>query len=411
MKSVVSPENSPQRAGVRIFVAFAVLTSVAGCAKSPASVGEILADRADKHDMPGMALIVTDANRDLHLAVYGVRQVGRSDRIAPTDRFHLGSCTKAITATLIAILIEEGKLRWDSKVGEIFPEWRETMATQLRNVTVTDLLCHRAGLAAYEYEASPESVDGEGLTGTVPEQRREFARRVLQRRPLHPPGTTFGYSNAGYSVAAAIAEQVTNQSWELLLQDRLFAPLHIDAIFDWPANANPAQPWGHFPTDRGPKPHDPHAQYHSSRFLFHSGDNPIPPTEPRYWAREQPFQLPAGGVSISPSDYAKFLRLHLQGLTGHDGLLRAVTVRQLHAKLIEVKEAHGAYGGGWWISEVGGAPASWHGGSAGTFLAMVAIWPSRNLAVAVFANEGGQAAGTACWEVLERTVRAAQLKP
>jgi len=83
----------------------------------------------------------------------------------------------------------------------------------------------------------------------------------------------------------------------------------VHATFDWPASDDAQQPWGHFQNRSGPQPHDPHDSYHLPACL-----------------------APGGGISMSIEDYAKFFRLHLQGLRGHDGLLRAKTIQYLHEK-------------------------------------------------------------------------------
>src|SRR5262249_12841095 len=142
------------------------------------------------------------------------------------------------------------------------------------------------------------------------EQRLEFAKRALHRKPAVAPRTTFRYSNGGYAVAAAIAERAGGGPYESLMQARLFAPLGMHPFAGWPAFADPHQPRGHTETRRGVKPQDPHGKYQ------------LPPPI-----------VPAGGWSVSPGDYAKFLQLHLRGLEGRDGLLKAETIRRLHTRI------------------------------------------------------------------------------
>jgi len=147
------------------------------------------------------------------------------------------------------------------------------------------------------------------LAGSPQDQRRQFARIVLSRPPAVRPQAQFLYSNASYGIAGAMVEKVTGKSWESLMRTRLFEPLGIHATFDWPASDDAQQPWGHFQNKSGPQPHDPHDSYHLPACL-----------------------APGGGISMSIEDYAKFFRLHLQGLRGHDGLLRAKTIQYLHEK-------------------------------------------------------------------------------
>jgi CubicO group peptidase (beta-lactamase class C family) len=200
------------------------------------------------------------------------------------------------------------------------------------------------------------------------EQRRP-ARRAFSPQPAFPK-TTFRYSNGGYAVAAAVAERAATEGYEPLIQSRLFGPLGVRAVAGWPAFADVHQPWGHYETKHGVKPHDPHDKFQLPAPL-----------------------IPAGGMSVTAGDYAKFLQLHLRGLQGRDGVLKA-------------GRSSGCTPGStrrwpWWGDRARGVTASVHSGSAGTFYAVVALWPSRDLGVAVFANSGGDRAAAACKEILK----------
>ena len=108
-------------------------------------------------------------------------------------------------------------------------------------------------------------------------------------------------------------------------------------------------------------------------------------------------------MELSLDDYARFLQLHLRGLEGHDTpLLRAATIKRLHASPVAPGDA---YGLGWGIQEFDGAPARVHVGSAGAFFAVTMLQPTRDLAVAVFANAGGERADKASKEALKTLVR------
>jgi D-alanyl-D-alanine carboxypeptidase len=216
------------------------------------------------------------------------------------------------------------------------------------------------------------------LTGTPTEQRRQFAELVLSRPPAVTPKTKFLYSNAGYGIAGAMLEKVTGESWESLLERRLFQPLGIRATFDWPATDDPEQPWGHFKSRSGPQPHDPHDAYHLPACL-----------------------APAGGVSMSAEDYARFLRLHLQGLDGRDGLLRAKTIQHLHSRPAGTDPNAQSFGYGWASVPYEGNISSWFEGSAGTFYAGAVMLPSKDLAAAVFTNAGIRQTGAGGVEMLK----------
>jgi D-alanyl-D-alanine carboxypeptidase len=341
-------------------------------AATQAPLAALLEQVRTLHKIPALAAVATRKDKLLEIAVAGVRRDGEPELVTPADRFHIGSNVKAMTATVLAMLIEQGKLGWESKPLDVFPELKDKIFPGYADITLTDLLSHHAGLPAYDDTDSPEYRALKPFSGTPAEQRRAFAFWVLSHEAAVPPRTKRLYSNAGYAIAAAMAERVTGDSWESLMRAGLFGPLGIHPTFEWPAFDDPHQPWGHIETKDGVRPHDPHDVYQLPIFL-----------------------APAGALSISPADYAKFLQLHLRGLQGEDGLLKAPTIKHLHTRVDEKTAL------GWGVRDFEGAIASVHNGSAGTFYAVVALWPSRDLAISVFANAGDERANAACVEVLE----------
>jgi len=375
-----------------------VVIGVGGCNRSAPSLQELVTSTAKEHDLPGMVALATRSDGTIETTVFGSRHAGHSDPVAATDQFHIGSNTKAMTATLIAKLVEDAKLSWETKLLDVFPEWSDEIHPDYRPVTLWNLLNCRAGVPAYanfSYLFSDDPIhrdDGSdhveldkaqwremtSLSGTPQDQRRQFARLVLSRPPAARPRTQFLYSNASYGIAGAMVEKITGESWEAMMRTRLFEPLGIQATFDWPAADDPHQPWGHFQSKSGPQPHDPNDSYHLPACL-----------------------APGGGVSMSIEDYAKFLRLHLQGMRGHDGLLRAKTIQYLHAKPEGADENSIGFAFGWGLVAFEGSSSSWCEGSAGTFYAGAVLLPSKDLAAAVFANIGTKAAGAGGVEILK----------
>ena len=99
-----------------------------------------------KHDLPALAVVVVKDGQICDRAAVGVRKWGDPTPVTTNDVFHIGSCTKSMTATLAAMLIEEGKLRWDTTIAEVFPELKGKMDKQYETVTVEQLLHHRGGV-------------------------------------------------------------------------------------------------------------------------------------------------------------------------------------------------------------------------------------------------------------------------
>src|SRR5207237_1946204 len=143
----------------------------------------------------------------------GIRKVGSEAPIQVGDRGHLGSCTKAMTATLIGTLVDQGALSWSSTIREIFPERAGTLHADFATVTLAQLLTHRAGL--------PHDGPWWELRGrTTTERRRDLMSRLLTKPPETKPGTAYAYSNVDYVLAGLMAEQATGKPWETLMRER-----------------------------------------------------------------------------------------------------------------------------------------------------------------------------------------------
>lgn len=270
-------------------------------------------------------------------AVAGVRRLGEAAAVLQTDAFHLGSNTKAMTATLAGIAVDEGLLSWE---------------TERQGVTLDQLLRHTAGLAPYTEDEELERLPP--LHGSPRAQRAAFSELVLAEPRVFAPGTSSAYSNAGYAVAATIVEDAYDGEYEDLVSARLFAPLAMEAGFGWPPSVA-----GHRETDGGFSPHDLADGY------------ALPP-----------ILAPAGDVHASIDGYARFVEAHLNGLRGGNGVASTATFEHLH-------RADDGFALGWGVQELGGEETHVHSGSAETFLALVAVQPRRAAAAAVVANAAG----------------------
>lgn len=366
----------------QVFCTIAAIALSAGlptCAVVAAEAEDVsaaLEEIRTKHKQPAMVAAVISSERLIALGAAGVREDGKPDLIAVADRFHVGSCTKAITATMIATLVEEGKIDWQTTLGEVFDDF-ESMNPAFAKVTVEQLLTHRAGVPSFTAGASAEFMHTTNLTGTPQEQRREFARRVLAGKPIHEPGSKMVYSNGGYGIAAAIAEKVSDSSWEDLLRNRIFKPLGMDSAgFGWPARGDALdQPRGHWAHGSQLKAHWPNDDYE------------LPPC-----------LAAAGNVHCSVEDFSKFAQIHLKGLRGQTEFLKPESFQKLHTLGLD------NYAMGWIENDrPDGQHTCWHNGSAGTFFAWMTLWLKSDLAIVVITNAGnGEPACQAATEALFR---------
>jgi CubicO group peptidase (beta-lactamase class C family) len=276
-----------------------------------------------------------------------------------------------MTATLAAIMIDEGKLRWDTTIAEVFPELKGRMDKQYEAVTVEQLLHHRGGVPGDPPPAAWERAWKE--IGTPTQQRREFIEAVLAQPPAAAPGTKMIYSNQGYAIIGAMLEKITGQDYETLITAKLFKPLHMDTAGFGPPGAPDKvdQPWGHL------------------RKLLVTipmqVDNP-------------PAIAPAGRVHCSLDDLARFAVFHLQH--GTNGLLKPETLAKLHtppapADTANPMENHAC---GWVVlqRDWAGGTTFWHNGSNTMWYIVMWLAPGKNFAVIAAANIAGPAAEKGC---------------
>lgn len=348
---------------------------------SEAWLAQLAETERERHQQPALAVAIVRSGHSPMAAVVGQRQDGAVSPVQREDRFHFGSCTKAMTATIVGLLVQEGLLNWDDRALHFFPELAETVHTSYAPITVRDLLSHRAGVVAATAGLSPESRALNQLTGTPREQREAAVGVVLGFEPVAEPQTQTMYSNAGYSIAAAIVERVTDTPWEQLMAERVFMPLAMSkAGLGWPATAErPDEPMGH---------------------LARGDQLTALPLDSPY--AMHPAIAPASDAHGSIEDLARFAAMHLDALRGRDALLSQRTAQMLHAKAVEDDLS----GLGWVRLRIADTDVSWHNGSVGTFFAWMTVCPQLDLAVVVATNAGNGEA--ACRAVTEVVLRAAQ---
>lgn len=328
---------------------------------------EAIAWLRNRDHNPAIAALVQIKGEVAAESVVGNRAVGHPELATIDDRWHIGSDTKAFTATLICTLADQQLLRLDDTLEASLPKLAKTIHPEYRRVTLRQLLSHTAGLPPLktdeEFATALKVV--RGVRG-VSAQRIALARYYLSRRPASTPGT-FSYSNIGYVIAGAVAETRTGDSWENLLRARVFAPLGID--------------------DAGFGPPGQSGKYDQP--LGHGGTTGLEPLDPADPASDNPAWIgPAGTINISLKDWAAFAQDQLDGPRGRGKLLRQATYRELQTPVT----GQSALGWGVALDADGKPKVLGHLGSNGYWKAQIRIYPQHETFILIATNFGSDAA-------------------
>ncbi|MEM1329908.1 MAG: serine hydrolase domain-containing protein [Planctomycetota bacterium] len=329
-------------------------------ASRPESVEEILRSVQQATGVPGLAAAVYFKSELAHSAAIGVQEVGSDRPVRVDDAFHVGSLAKSMTAAVIASLVHNGDLSWDATVSELNPDLGAT--SFYASITLRELLQHAAGLPAMT--APGEDIDAAiaNVSGTPLEQRREFARILVSNDAWAGTRGRFVYSNAGYALAAHLAEHVSGRSWEDLVGDAVFSPVGMEtAGFGWPASPDePRRVRGHVEVE-GELATLPFGEYELESFM-----------------------APAGDVHCSVIDLAKWGNVQVRGFASDAAPFDLGMLSTLHTPDFDE-----TYAFGWSLNpQRNGRPIVWHNGSAGTFYAHLQIDRDSELVIAIVCNAG-----------------------
>ena len=297
------------------------------------------------------------------------------DTPVPTDaRWHLGSCSKSMTAMLAAVMVEQGKLRWDMPVSEALAGSDVEIHPDFQQATIEQLLGHRAGLAK-KMVGRPiwGTLRRDGLTPV--QQRHLITKTYLSEEPVTPPGTAFEYTNVGYVIVGHIIELIEDKPYEELMPELIFEPLGLASAGFGPPKGED-QPRGH------------------------KMNIPMPPAHP---GADNPEGLaPAGRIHMSLQDWARYAQTHLRAARGESfELLTEASYQKLHTPL-----AGQGYAMGWICAERKWAngQALTHAGSNTLWRCTIWIAPGKNAAMMVTTNHGSDSAKAAGQDVLKAMI-------
>lgn len=321
----------------------------------------------------GLAVGLADGGAILDMHARGIREKGQQAPVTTADVWHLGSISKSLTMVLLGTLVAEGRLDIDAPLPVLLPDI-EGMDAGWNDVTLRDALEHRSGL--------PENF---GIRVMMEEAADEALRPALRAAALatvlaKPPGERdFLYSNIGYTLAGHVVENITGQTWEQAMRDRVFAPLTLQtAGFGAPKGAaRHDQPVGH-------------------ANFFGLWQKPVSPFDSA--ADNTPIIGPAGTVHMSLPDLLAYGQALLHMAQGQDDVLPA----DIFATLTTARQ--GNYAGGL-ITGRSDAVAGrfiWHNGSNTMWYAILVVLPEKNLVIAVTVNQDGAFVRDTVWTIIKQ---------
>lgn len=391
----VNSQRSDRPYGMLVF-RWVVLVCLSGFAPAVQAQQSDIADYLESvriaFDLPALAAAVVEDGTVIAAAAVGTRTYGGEIPVTINDRFHLGSNTKSMTATLAGMIVDEGGLSWTSTVGEVLDDDVPGMSASVASATLEQLLSHSSGIPS-DNEEMMSLYFNENIFDY---NERELRLHTLDAWKHHeltlPEESPFQYSNFGYMIVGAMLEKVTGKAWEQLMYSRIYGPLGLDT-----AQLGPQATYGLVDAPVG----------HQIQ--------PNGSIVPMFWgpaADIPPVIAPAGNANMSVLDYAKWAGWNAgQGKRG-PALVAPETLKHIQAIHVQtpVRENSlpgtpdtGGYGLGWGIVafEWADEPLLTHNGSNSMNLARLVVDIKQDLGVVVLTNFPGENANTAVGKVLQ----------
>jgi CubicO group peptidase (beta-lactamase class C family) len=316
-------------------------------------------------EVPGASVAIVKDDKVIHLKGYGVREKGKSEEVTPATVFPIASCSKAFTTTAMAMMVDEGKARWDDKVRTHLDYFRLSDALADREVTIRDLLCHRTGMPRHDMLWGGRAIDSD-----------ELIHRWGQGTPSTSFRSTWEYSNVPFTTAGVIVGRLNNSDWAATISERIFKPLEMTSSSCTAAAGQAASN---------------HATPH-----YYGLDQKVTPVK---WDAID-HAGGAGCINSTASDMANWLRFQLaEGKFGKKRLVDRLALRETHTPqmLIKVEGVWAmyfpqkftrftSYGLGWFVHDYRGVTCLSHGGTLTGIRAQVMLVPEKNIGVFVVCN-------------------------
>jgi len=312
---------------------------------------------------PGLAIAVVHDGRVVFEKGYGILELGKSAFVDTATLFAIGSTTKALTATALAMLVDDGKVRWDDPVTKHLPWFQLSDPYVTRELTVRDLVTHRAGLPNADF-----------LWYGTDTPSGDIMRRLRLVRPAYSLRSSFIYQNLMYAVAGEIVAAASGMSWADFLRARIFKPLGMTRTVTSLAEAS-----------RMTNVASPHDDLNdTTRVITNASVDAV---------------APAGAVWSCVADMAKWMRFVLDsGRFDGRALVQPKTFAELVRPQVMVPDDEfyptaqlthphwRTYGMGWFQQDYNGRKLDFHTGSIDGMVAIIGVLLDERTGVYVLSN-------------------------
>jgi CubicO group peptidase (beta-lactamase class C family) len=305
-----------------------------------------------QHHIPGMAIAIVKDDAVILARGFGEANIAEHVPATEQTRFAIGSTTKAFTATLIGMLVDEGKMSWDDPVRKFLPDYRLSDAAANEQVVIRDLLCHRIGLANMDM-----------LWYATKLSREEILAASYKAEMLFPFREKWNYHNVSFLAAGQAIAAATGKSWDETLAERILTPLGMKT-----ANSTYAAAQADALMARG--------------YLWNEDKKEL---------TEQPMRNidaigPAGSINASVLDMAQWIRFQLgRGELEGERLLSAEQHAETWKPIIDTGMG-GEYALGWMVADMNGRRVITHDGGIDGFTAHLVLLPEESLGFVLLMN-------------------------
>jgi len=330
--------------------------------------------------IPGLVFGVATSDKTLLLGALGVREINTNDSITINDMFHIASLGKGFTSFVTGKLVDEGKISWNTRFFDLYPEIRKTSRKEYLDLELKDLLSMRTMLPNFNDWEAKKVIDGYN------EQNKnyrfndyKFAQYALTLEPTkYDSGQLYRYTSMSYVLAALMIEKVSGLTYKQIVE-KTNKDLGVNFIIGWPQDFSKNQPSGHLiPSESG---------WGESKILeVLNGDKYTD------WGEDfLHYLIPSGHHSVTIVDYLKYLQLNLKGINGQNNYLKSTTYDFIFNGTKE-------YSMGWGNDIVNGNHYYSHSGTAGNYYANAIIVKEPGIVISIMANAGN---GETKWGLLQ----------